>query len=63
MPLAVKVLSKSLKISDHTKGDFFQLNLPRINEKRGQECCRADFSSVWNPLTRSLPNGVLNKTF
>ena len=58
---AVKVLTNSLKISDQTKIDFFQLNLPRINEKRGQEWCRADISSVWKPLTRSLPNGVLKQ--
>ena len=31
----VNVLKKSLKISDHTKADFFQLNLPRIPEKIG----------------------------
>ena len=31
----VNVLTKSLKISDETKADFFQLNLPRIHEKIG----------------------------
>ena len=29
------VLENGLKISYHTEGDFFQLNLPRIDEKRG----------------------------
>ena len=31
----VNVLTNSVKISDQTKADFVQLNLPRINEKRG----------------------------
>ena len=30
---AVNVLINSLKISDHTKADIFQLNLSRIHEK------------------------------
>ena len=55
---AVNALTNSLKISYQTEGDFFQLNLPRIDEKRGYQWCRADFSSVWNPLTPSLANGV-----
>ena len=29
----VKLLTKSVKISDQTKADFFQLNLPRIYKK------------------------------
>ena len=32
---AVKVLTKSLKISDKTKADFFHLNLPRIHGEIG----------------------------
>ena len=32
---AVNVLTKSPKISYQTKGEFFQLNLHRIDEKRG----------------------------
>ena len=32
---AVNALTKSLKISYQTEGDFFQLNLPRIDEKNG----------------------------
>ena len=31
----VNVLRNNLKISDHTKPDFFQLNLPRIHENKG----------------------------
>ena len=32
---AVNVLINSLKISDHTKADIFQLNLSRIQGKKG----------------------------
>ena len=31
----VNVLTNSVKISDQTKADFVQLNLPRIHEKIG----------------------------
>ena len=31
----VNVLTKSLKMSDETKADFFQLNVPGIHEKIG----------------------------
>ena len=31
--------------------------------KIGKYWCRADFSSVSNPLTRWLPNGVLKQEF
>ena len=31
----VNVLTNNVKISDQTKADFVQLNLPRIHEKRG----------------------------
>ena len=31
----VNVLKNSVKISDQTKADFAQLNLPRIREKLG----------------------------
>ena len=32
---AVNALANSLKISYQTEGDFFQLNFPQIDEKRG----------------------------
>ena len=35
MTSAVNVLTKRLKISDQTKADFFELNLPQIYEKTG----------------------------
>ena len=57
----VNVLTNNLKISDVTKADFLQLNLSQIHRKRGKKWCRFDFSSVSNPLTRWLPNGVLNQ--
>ena len=33
--LAVNVLANSLKIYDHSKAVFFQLNLPEINGEKG----------------------------
>ena len=35
LPPSVNVLTNSLKISYETEDDFFELNLPRIDEKRG----------------------------
>ena len=35
LSISVNMFITSLKISDQAKGDFFQLNLPRIHEKRG----------------------------
>ena len=55
----VNVLTNSLKISDMTKAVIFQLNLSRILWKIGKWWYRAYFSSVSNPLTRWLPNGVM----
>ena len=57
----VNVLTNNLKISDVTNADIFQLNLSGIHWKIGKSWCRADFSSVSNPLTRWLPNGVLEQ--
>ena len=33
--ILVKVLIKSLKTSDQTKADLFQLDIPRVHEKIG----------------------------
>ena len=35
LPSVVNVLTDSVKISDRTIADFFQLDLPRILEKKG----------------------------
>ena len=34
-PSAVKVLENNLKISNQTKGDIFQLNVPPVHQKIG----------------------------
>ena len=57
----INVVSNSLKISDLTKRKGFQLNLSQNHERIGWKCCGADFSSVWDPLTRSLPKKVLKQ--
>ena len=55
------MLTNSLKISDQTKRDVFQLNLSDINGKLGSKCCCPDFSSVWDPLTQGLSKGVMKQ--
>ena len=60
---AVNGLAISLKISDQSKAVFFQLNLPGIHGKKGWRWCLATSSSVCNPLTRWLQNGVLKQEF
>ena len=50
-----------MEISDVTTADIFQLNLCQIHGKIGKYWFREDFSSVSNPLTRWLPNGVLKQ--
>ena len=55
------MLTNSLKISDQTKRDVFQLNFSDINGKLGSKCCCPDFSSVWDPLTQGLWKGVLKQ--
>ena len=44
------MLTNSPKISDITKRNIFQLYFPQSDEKILYECCRADFSCVWEPL-------------
>ena len=59
---AVNVLTNSVVISDQTNADFFQLNVyPKCMEKytHNSGAFFADFSVVWNPLTRWLPHGLL----
>ena len=48
------VLANSRKISDVTKKDFFQLIISQSDGQRWSNYCRADFSSVWDPLTSWL---------
>ena len=53
--------TNSLKISDQTKTDVFQLSLPQNEEKIKEKCCRADFDSVTDPLTHCLAKGLLKQ--
>ena len=57
----VNVLTSSLKISDITKKDFFQVQFSQSNEQSWQNYYRADSSSVWDPLTCWLSSGVLKR--
>ena len=60
---AANVLKDGPNISDSTKRHDTQLTFFDINGKLAWKCCRADFSSVWNPLTRWLRKGVLKQEF
>ena len=59
MRSAVNVLPNSPKISDMTKGHFFQLNLSQVNGKMGWQFGSAGFSNVLDPWTRLLAKGLL----
>ena len=59
----VNVLTNSVKISEQTKADFAQLNLPQIHGKIGKWWSRAPFSIVCNQVTHCLPNGFLKQDF
>ena len=60
---AVNVLKKCPNISDPTKRHERQLNFFDINEKLAKKYCRADFSSVLDPLTGWFRNCVLKQEF
>ena len=55
----VKLLKRGPSISDPTKRHDTPLNIFDINERLVWKCCRADFSSVLDPLTRWFPKDVL----
>ena len=57
----LNVLTNSLKISNVTKADFFQLNLSRIHGKIEKYWCGANFGSVSNPLTRWFRKSALKQ--
>ena len=51
LPSGVHKLSKSLKISDATKIEFFELKLFQSAQKIRQSYCHIDFTSLSDPLT------------
>ena len=55
----VNVLTNGLKISDITKKNFLQLKFSQCDDQRWSSYCRADFRSVWDPLTCWQSYGVL----
>ena len=57
----VNILTNSLKISDTTKTEFFELKLFGSDQKIWQNFCRAYFSSVSDPLTCWLSISVLTQ--
>ena len=62
----VNMLTNSLKISDTTKTEFFELIFFQSDQKIWQKYCRADLSSdsdPLNPLTCWLSISVLTRGF
>ena len=59
--IGVKVLKKCPKILNPTKAHDVQLNLLDINRTLAWKGCRADFSSVLEPLTGWFKKGVLKQ--
>ena len=57
------MLTNSLKLSDITKADIFQLYFTQSDEKIGQKWWSVDFSSVLDPLARLLYSGALEWGF
>ena len=60
---AINVPKKCPKISYLTKRHHTELSLVDINQTLGSKFCRADFSSVFDPLTIWFPKGVLKQDF
>ena len=57
------MLTNSLKISDTTKAEFAEVIPFQSDEKLWQKYCRADLSSLSNPLTCWLSISVLIRDF
>ena len=63
LPSAVNVVTNSLRISDITKRDNFELNFLQIDDKLWYKCSCSDFSSVSHSLTSWLSKDVLKRGF
>ena len=46
-----------------TKGDIFQIRVPKSIEKIWGKCPDKDFATVWDPLICLLSKGFLNQCF
>ena len=57
------MLTNSLKISDTTKKEFFELMFLQINQKIWQHYCRDGLSSVLDTLTYWLATSALTQDF
>ena len=63
MSLAVNMLRNTPTIEHITKGDNLQIRFSQSDEKIWWKCSHADFTTVWDPLTCWLSNGVLKRCF
>ena len=63
MSSGVNMLTKNLKISDTTKTEFSEVISFQSDQKIWQKYCRADLSSVSDPLTCWISLGLLTQGF
>ena len=61
--IGTQYIKNSLKISDTTNTKFFELKFFQSDQKRWENYCRADFSSVLDRLTCWLSMGFRHGTF
>ena len=62
-PLAVNLSANSPNKSHITRIGIFELYFRQNDEKIRWKCCGEYLSSLWNPLTSWLLNGVLKRGF
>ena len=59
----VNILTNSMKISDTTRKELFELIFLHSYQKIWQKCCLEDLSSVLEPSTSWMSKGVLTRGF
>ena len=63
LSLGVNMLTNSLKISETTKTQFFELIFFQSDQRIWQKYCRGDLSNLSDPLTFWLSLSVLTRGF
>ena len=57
----VNVVTSTAKIFHILYRDIFNSKSSRVLKNLGQKCSHSDFTSIWDPLTCSLSEGVLKR--
>ena len=63
LPSGVNVLKNISKISPNSRGDIFQINFPRNDEKTREKCSDGDFWSILDTFTCWLSKSFLKRRF